>query len=469
MTGIFEIFHDDWKDFFEASYDGIIIADEAGRIVYMNHAAELLEEVDKGQILGRKASELLEEGIYETSVTVKVFKSNQKETIMQFKGGRQLVITGVPVFKNNKIKWVYINERDVTELVQVKHDKRVAMKQLEKYKKELEMIKKRRENDSILISSNPRMQENINLLQRLAPSEVSVLIIGESGVGKDVYANWIHDHSQRKGKPFVKIDCGALSESLLESELFGYEKGAFTGAAQSGKQGLAEAADEGTLFLDEIGELPLNLQTKLLRLVQEQTFLPVGGVNEKKVDLRIIAATNKDLEEMVETKQFREDLYYRLNVVPVKIPPLRERKEDLFDFIQLFLKRYNEKHGYRKNISQEAMKGLYSYSWPGNVRELANIIERLVVVTPKSQIEISDVRQAMPNAAQTSIEAIFETSDSYTSAMNTFEEQYLRKLMPEYRTILEMAGGIGVSESTLKRKLRKYKLSFAQKQGGSDR
>lgn len=460
MTGFPQLLHDDWRDFFEESYDGIIIADELGRIVYMNHAAETLEEVNKEYILGRTASELLEQGIYETSVTVKVFKSRHKETIMQFKGGRQLVITGVPVFKNNKIKWVYINERDATELAQVKRDKKAVMKQLEEYKKELELIKRKTEEENVLISNNHKMQENITLLQRLAPSEVSVLINGESGVGKDVFANWIHEHSQRKDKPFIKIDCGALSEPLLESELFGYEKGAFTGANQKGKVGLAQAADNGTLFLDEIGEMPLNLQTKLLRLVQDNTFLPVGGVHEKKVDIRIIAATNKDLEDMVQKSQFREDLYYRLNVVPVKLPPLRERKEDIFDFIQLFLKRYNEKHGYRKSISQEAVNGLYSYSWPGNVRELSNIMERLVVVTPKPEIDITDVMRAMPNYANPEIDTILEISHSYNGAMDAFEAEYLKKIIRRYNTIKEMAQSIGISESTLKRKLRKHKMHF---------
>lgn len=337
------------------------------------------------------------------------------------------------------------------------------MKQLEKYKKELEAIKKRNAEDNLLTSSNSKMQENMNLLQRIAPSEVSVLIIGESGVGKDVFANWIHKHSLRKEEPFIKIDCGALSESLLESELFGYEKNSFTGASQKGKVGLAEAADKGTLFLDEIGEMPLNLQTKLLRLVQDSTFLPVGSVEEKKVDIRIIAATNRDLEEMVEKKLFREDLYYRLNVVPVKLPPLRERKEDLFDFIDLFLKRYNEKHGYRKTISQEAVNGLYSYSWPGNVRELANIMERLVVVTPKAEIGIEDVMRAMPNFTDAGINPIFEINGSYIDAMDAFEGEYLKKIIGKYTTIKEMAEKIGISESTLKRRLRKHGLHFTAK------
>ena len=262
----------------------------------------------------------------------------------------------------------------------------------------------------------------------------------------------------RASKPYVKIDCGALSESLLESELFGYEEGAFTGARRHGKKGLVEEADGGTLFLDEIGELPLNLQTKLLRLVQEKTFLPVGGTEEKKVDIRIIAATNKDLKEMVTEKQFRQDLYYRLNVIPLKLPPLRERKEDLFNFIQYFLKKYNEKHGYRKRISTTALNALCSYSWPGNVRELSNIMERLVVVTPKALIESNDVLQAIPDYDGFTLKNLLAANRSYEDAVAYFEKEYFQHIMKESGTLKETADSIGISESTLKRKLKKYGL-----------
>ncbi|MCB6993836.1 sigma 54-interacting transcriptional regulator [bacterium 210820-DFI.6.37] len=458
MVSLPKIFNEDWRNFFEVSHDGILVADSQGRIVYMNPAAERMEEVEKESILGRYAKELLEEGIYQVSVTVKVFQTKRKETVMQYKGGRQLVITGIPIFDGTSIKWVYINERDVTELNQIKQDEKNARMQLAQYKAELQRIQNNENKEMIIVTNSPKMKQNMELMKRLAPTETSILIEGESGVGKDVHARWIHNNSMRASKPYIKIDCGALSENLLESELFGYEEGAFTGARKHGKKGLAEEADGGTLFLDEIGELPLNLQTKLLRLVQEKAFIPVGGTEAKHVDIRIIAATNKDLKEMVKEKSFRQDLYYRLNVIPLKLPPLRERKEDLFNFIQHFLKVYNEKHGYRKKVSTTAVNALCSYSWPGNVRELSNIMERLVVVTPKALIESDDVLQAIPDYDGLKLKDILAANRSYEDAIARFEKEYFQHIMRESGTLKETAEAIGVSESTLKRKLKKYSL-----------
>lgn len=288
----------------------------------------------------------------------------------------------------------------------------------------------------------------------------SILIEGESGVGKDVFARWIHDNSMRAELSYVKIDCGAISENLLESELFGYEEGAFTGARKQGKKGLVEEADGGTLFLDEIGELPLNLQTKMLRLVQEKVFLPVGSTTEKMVDIRIIAATNKNLKEMVLKGKFRQDLYYRLNVIPIKLPPLRERKEDVFEFVQYFLKVYNRKHGYRKRLSPEAVHILCDYEWPGNVRELSNIMERLVVVTPSPVIGEDDVLLAIPDYQAIKLQRadMIEKGMTHQSAMEAFEETYFRYIMEKGLTLKKTADLIGLSESTLKRKLKKYGL-----------
>ena len=238
MINLLNKFNEDWINFFEVSYDGIIVADKNGRIVYMNPAAEKLEEVNKSQIIGKLASDLEKEGIYEKSVTVMVLKEKRAVSVKQCKGDKQLIITGVPLFEDNAIKWIYINERDATELNKIKQD-------IERYKKQLNVLKA---NSNEYISESPIMKKTLSLLERIAPTDISVLISGESGVGKDVCAKWIHNHSMRKGKPFMKIDCGALSETLLESELFGYEGGAFTGASNKGKKGLAEVADGGDSF-----------------------------------------------------------------------------------------------------------------------------------------------------------------------------------------------------------------------------
>lgn len=453
------LFSEDWKSFLEMSYDGIVIANHEGRIVYMNPAAERLEEVKKEEILGRMAKELEEEGIYRVSVTVKVFQSGKKETCMDIKGGRQLLLTGIPVFEGDAIKWVYVNERDITELMKMREDEKHMREQVKHYKEELDRITAS-EKQGLVIAKSPKMKQNMELLKRLAPTETSILIEGESGVGKDVFARWIHDNSMRAELSYVKIDCGAISENLLESELFGYEEGAFTGARKQGKKGLVEEADGGTLFLDEIGELPLNLQTKMLRLVQEKVFLPVGSTTEKMVDIRIIAATNKNLKEMVLKGKFRQDLYYRLNVIPIKLPPLRERKEDVFEFVQYFLKVYNRKHGYRKRLSPEAVHILCDYEWPGNVRELSNIMERLVVVTPSPVIGEDDVLLAIPDYQAIKLQRadMIEKGMTHQSAMEAFEETYFRYIMEKGLTLKKTADLIGLSESTLKRKLKKYGL-----------
>lgn len=456
MKDFVQKFHDEWIQFFELSHDGIIIADGKGRIVYMNPASERLEEVGKDYIIGKLASDLEREGIYEVSATVKVLKERKSVSLMQYKGGKQLVITGVPFFECERIKWIFINERDVTELGMVKRDSEMIREIAEKYKRQIDIIQ---ESEGEHISKSPIMERTMSLLERIATADISVILNGESGVGKDVYARWIHNHSLRKEKPFMKIDCGALTESLLESELFGYEKGAFTGASEKGKKGLVEVAAGGTLFLDEIGEVPLSLQAKLLRLVQENVFIPVGGVSAKKVDIRIIAATNKDLEKMVEENLFRQDLYYRLNVVPLTIPALRERKEDIFYFVSYFLNKFNMKHGFHKTISNRAINSLCQYDWPGNVRELSNIIERLVVVTPSATISAYDVA-AILSAKQENffLESKALAEDNYQEALEEFEARYFAGVFETGKTLEEMAQHTGISMSTLKRKLNKYKL-----------
>lgn len=449
---------DEWIKFFEVSYDGIIIADGEGRIVYINPASERLEEVDKDYIVGRLARDLEEEGIYEVSVTVKTLRERKPVSLMQYKGGKQLVITGIPIFEDEEIKWVYINERDVTELNKIKRDSEEVKAIAEKYKRQLEELQVREEAKSEMIAGSKAMEKTAALLERIAPTDILVLIEGESGTGKDVHARWIHRHSLRKEKPFVKIDCGALSETLLESELFGYTKGAFTGASTTGKKGLVEAADGGTLFLDEIGEVPLGLQVKLLRLIQDKVFVPVGSVEEKTVDIRIIAATNRNLKEMIEEGTFREDLYYRLNVVPVKLPPLRERKEALFYLIEYFLQKYNKKYGFHKKIQNKAISRLCDYNWPGNIRELSNVMERLLVVVPKAAIDAGDVETVIGCRGEEVIRTDDDEEKCYDEAFGEFEHYYLKRMIQVCKTNGELAQKTGLSASTLKRKLRKYGL-----------
>jgi len=257
-------------------------------------------------------------------------------------------------------------------------------------KEKLTLELKKRYSLQNVIGISDKMQEVFKIALKAARTRATILLIGESGTGKELIAKAIHYESDRSKGPFIAINCAAIPENLLEAELFGYEKGAFTGALVS-KPGKFELANGGTIFLDEIGDLPFSLQAKLLRVIQDKTFERIGGTKPIKVDIRIIAATNKDLEKMVKNGSFREDLYFRLNVIPIYLPPLRERKEDIFLLIDHFLKKFNKEYKKNITINKSAMEKLINYSWPGNVRELENTIERLVILAEKDEITINDL------------------------------------------------------------------------------
>ena len=311
-----------------------------------------------------------------------------------------------------------------------------------------------------IVANSPTMQEVLATVEQVAPTNATVLLGGESGVGKDMIARAIHQHSHRVNGPFVKINCTAIPENLLESELFGYEKGAFTGAVTA-KPGKFELADKGTIFLDEIGDMPGSLQVKLLRVLQEREFERLGGTKTIKVDVRVVAATNQDLRAALEQGTFREDLYYRLNVVPISIPPLREHKEDIPYLVDHFIKRFAESSGKSiEGITPDAMKLLVDFHWPGNVRELENIIERAVVMTAGPRIDAGDIRLdiAAPGSHASSqaagAPAIMFLPEGMT--LEQFEDKLIREA-------LQRAGGnksqaarlLGLSRNALRYRLSK--------------
>lgn len=335
--------------------------------------------------------------------------------------------------------------------------------------------------ESKTTSSSPVMQQVYRLAKKVAVSDSTVLILGETGTGKEVISTAIHQWSRRCDKPMIKVNCGAIPDNLLESELFGYEKGAFTGASSS-KPGRFEIADGGTVFLDEIGDISPQLQVKLLRVLQERTFERLGGVRPVSVNVRIIAATNKDLKEAVKAGEFREDLYYRLNVVPIQLPPLRERKEDIEDLVNVFLRSSAGISGCAvKSMSPEAMTCLKNYNWPGNIRELENIVERCVVITEDDIIDADSLPPEITSyttdpgqesesldpghAAGTSSAvsgAAPETADSLSSAIDDREREVIIKALKENggnktRTAL----ALGISRRSLHRKIQKYDITEA--------
>ncbi|MCM2534913.1 sigma 54-interacting transcriptional regulator [Neobacillus pocheonensis] len=375
----FEITVETLKKILDNSSDEIFVIDSEQRIVFVNSVCEKHYGLKPEEVVGKYNEELFAKGYWKPSIVPIVFKEKKPVSIKQTTYlGAELLTTAVPI----------LNDQNEIELVVT------TSQELQNYKS----IKKEKQNNSSSnnnTSSTPitnceKMKNILKVCEKIAKVDSTILIQGESGTGKGVLSHYIHDISMRQDKTFLKINCAALPEDLLESELFGYTEGAFTGASKYGKKGLLEIADQGTLFLDEIGEMPLSLQAKLLQVIQEKQFLPIGGHAMKKEDVRIIAATNRDLIDMVRNNQFREDLFYRLNIIDIHLPPLRERREDIIPLTYNFLYKFNKKYEMNKIISQECLDLFYWYSWPGNIRQLENVLERLVV-TSDSIIQQGDL------------------------------------------------------------------------------
>jgi transcriptional regulator with PAS, ATPase and Fis domain len=301
-------------------------------------------------------------------------------------------------------------------------------------------------------------------VDRVAQVESTVTIYGESGVGKELIAHSIHQLSPRAEKPFIRINCGSIPENLLESELFGYEKGAFTGALGNGKKGLFELANEGTLFLDEIGELPLNLQVKLLRAIQEREIMKIGGTRAIPINIRIIAATNKNLEEMVTAGTFREDLFYRIHVIPLFVPPLRERMDDIEHLVYHFLEYYNDRFSTKNHFSEDAMEMLKAHKWPGNIRQLQNVMERAMVITANQMITANDLVKILENRKKSQNPVEVHSIIPLQHAVQDTEKQLLQLALSKYNTLTKVAEVLEVSQPTISRLYNKLKNNMGMKE-----
>lgn len=312
-----------------------------------------------------------------------------------------------------------------------------------------------------IVAKSVEMRELVRTAVQVAKVDCTVLLLGESGTGKEELAKLIHDHSERPG-PMVKVNCGAIPENLLESELFGYERGAFTGAKKEGNAGKFEEAHLGTILLDEIGDIPLHLQVKLLRVLQDKEIIRIGSSKARKIDTRVIAATNKDLYKMVLEGSFREDLYYRLNVIPLKIPPLRERREDIMPLIYFFKKKFEQKYKLKRDCSSEVVRIFMSYDWPGNVRELKNVIERIYVIsdphemiTPEMLIrDYLNINRQKHMTGAVSVHSI----TSLDAAVEEVERQLITMALSRFRTLKQVASVLKVDESTISRKIKKLNI-----------
>ncbi|ALP04887.1 Alginate biosynthesis transcriptional regulatory protein AlgB [Clostridioides difficile] len=406
-----------YQKILEASHDEICVSDDKGIIIYCNKAFEENYGLKKEDILGKNVSFLEDSGYSTKSPIPIVLKTKTKFSLEQdTQTGKKLIITATPIFdENGHLEFTVENCRDITELNNIKNKLEDTKKQVKKYKSEVETLYRTalRIEDTVIMDGIV-MRPIINTVNHVSKTDVSVLLLGESGTGKSSLARYIHHNSNRSNGPFITINCATISPQLLESELFGYTSGAFTGASTKGKVGLVELANGGTLFLDEIGDIPQNLQAKFLQLIQDRTFTPVGSLKNKKVDIRIISATNVDLVSKVKEKKFREDLYYRLNVIEIKLPPLRERRDNLVEIIKYYFNRYSSNFNLNKTISKEAMDAIANYRFPGNIRELQNIIQKILLTCTDNHITIDD----LPNILTKNIHITNNGNKTHISQIN---------------------------------------------------
>ena len=438
----------------ESSHDGIMVSDGMGNVIRLNAALEKLIGVKRRDILGRNVADLVQEGVYESSAILQVIETGKTATVVIDHNGRQLLITGSPVYNaNSAMTAVVANIRDMSELNDLRQKLEQQQMIAEKYSKELAHIARQQSAQTSFVACSREMKTILATIHSISEVDSTVLISGESGTGKEMLANETYPASKRSDRPILKVNCGAIPPALFESELFGYEDGAFTGARRKGKPGFFELAHMGTLFLDEVGELPLEMQVKLLRVLQEGEIIRIGGSKPISVDVRIIAATNRDLWEMTEEGTFRQDLDYRLNVINIEVPPLRQRRDDIIPLVMHMLERFNQKYGKHTEIPIELGKVLRELPWRGNVRELENLIENLVVLCPEDVLtpEHLPVRyqRGQNPASQVEIRGILPMKDMVRRA----ERQLIANAQAQYSSMQEVAKALGVDVSTISRKL----------------
>ena len=448
-----------WLDaVIDSCYDGLWICDHEGNVLRINKASERISGIQAQEVLGKNMRDLIQEGLYDRSVTFEVLEKRTTVTLIQeVKGSKRALVTGTPVFdERGNIQFVVTTNRDLTELDQLRAQLEETRALAQVYLSQLSEVEMRGVGLSSIIYRSGEMRRVLEMALRMAQVQSTVLLLGESGVGKGMVAKLIHKNSPRTEGPFIRVDCAGIPDSLVESELFGYERGAFTGARTEGKPGLLELAEGGTVFLDEIGELPLGSQSKLLHFLEDHEICRVGGTIPRKIDVRVIAATNRNLEQLVLSRQFREDLYYRLNVVPISIPPLRERKEDIPCLAFHFLTELNKSYSTHKTLAPNAIDTICRYSFPGNVRELYNLVERLTVATEKDQISQEDLPR---NVKEFALQAPHGTApSSFRKNVEIYEKTLIENALKRSGSIRKTAQALQVDHATILRKMKKYSI-----------
>ncbi len=455
------------NEIINSSYDGIVIADADGVIIHQNPSYAKITGLPTSQCIGRHLSDLEKEGVIDRSATLIALREKRPVTITQkINTGATVLVSAVPIRdKNGNITKVVNNVRDLTYLNNLQSEKKKLEEKNKAIQKELEALKLQNNPTLSIVANSEAMHKVLDRALKVARIDSGILIEGPSGSGKEKIVELIHHHSHRCKYPLIKVNCAAIPHSLLESELFGYEPGAFTGAHKKGKRGLIEAANNGTFFLDEIGEMPLDLQVKLLRVLQEQQITRIGGTKPIPVNIRVIAATNRNLKEMVEKGEFREDLFYRLNIIPIKIPPLKERKEDIIPLTYHFLKDINKKYGINRQFSQDALHMFTLYDWPGNVRELKNFVERTALMSSHTEITVDDIMNELQIGNERLIESkpdaihIDPTAISLKEKVEAYEKKIIEETLPLFPSIRQAAIALKVDQSTLVRKIQKYRIN----------
>ena len=475
----------EYQSMLNAIDDPLHVIDTNGTLIFANHAWEKMFEISLEDARGRYINEAIEKsntGFYfsfekdETENTLqfthfaeKSFDSialsalKRKKPISMFAytpQKKRVMLTSSPLWHDGDIRYVLTICRDLTEFSTLCDQLEGAIEKNKLISDELEFYRNMNMAPAQnIVGESPAIQALLRNVQYVASTDATILITGESGVGKEVMTNEIYRLSKRKGGPFIRVNCASIPESLLESELFGYEKGAFTGAVKS-KPGMFELANNGTLLLDEVGELPKSLQPKLLRALQEREIMRVGGTVTIPVDVRLIAATNQDLESMVQRGEFRRDLYYRLYLIPLHIPPLRERVEDIPLLIHHFLEKFNAKYGKTKRLTDEAMQVMKLYPWPGNIRELENLLERLVIIGDESRITSGQVTKILGTSDPVLPAGIEESGLSLKEMVAKYEKELLQEALIHYGTTYRVAQALNTSQPTVARKAKQYGLEW---------
>ena len=443
-------------DYFEES---IFITDGEGNVLFANRLAAQRLGTTVENLEGRNVNELLAEGLYENSTVLEAIKT--KSTVVRSLGGNRDHLTysnSVPILdEKGNVELVVTN--NMSPKRNLEWEEIISKDRLENTRLRREMEYLRLKDQRLLVSNSPQMKNVLATIDAVAPTDSSVVILGESGTGKDMIAKLVHEKSKRSENSYISVNCAAMPENLLESELFGYESGAFTGAKTGGKIGLFEATSGGTLFLDEIGEMSLALQSKLLRALENKEIRRVGGVENIPIDVRIICATNNNLEKMVKEKKFRDDLYYRLSVFTINLPPLSQRKEDIIPIAEMFLRELNAKYGKSKVLSDVTIETMMNYYWPGNIRELRNVMERIFVVSPGNELIFTPVPTAEYGKLDEKGRPIGLSIREFSGLkefMDYAEREYITRIMQECdNSVGKTAERLGIHRSVLYRKLHK--------------